>query len=73
MVRELKVTYIKLNGKSNLLFSAALTLPLLDMASGNVFEVGSVLKVVASAISWVVGAMVESGAAQAVAGSFNVA
>ena len=73
MVRELKVTYIKLNGKSSLLFSAALSLPLLDMASGNRFEVGSVLTVVASAISWVVGAIVESGAAQVVKGNVHLA
>ena len=64
---------LKLNRKSNLLIGEALPLPLLDMASGNRFEVGSVLKVVASAISWVVGAMVESGAAQAVKGNAHVA
>ena len=60
---ELKVTYIKLNGKSNLLIGDALLLPLLDMGSGNRCEVGSVLEVDASPISRVVEAMVESGAA----------
>ena len=73
MVRELKVTYIKLNGKSSLLFSAALSLTLFDMASGNRFEAGSVLDVVASAISWVVGALVERGAAQAVKENVHLA
>ena len=60
---ELKVTYIKLNGKTSILIGDASSLPLLVMGSGNRFGVGLVLEVVISTISWVVDAMVESGAA----------
>ena len=58
--------------KNSLLVADALPLPLLDTGSGSRSDVGSIVEVVAPAISLVDDVRVESGAAQKVARRFHI-
>ena len=59
--------------ESSLLVADALSLLLLDTGSGSRSDVGSIVEIVAPAISLVDDVRVESGAAQKVARSFHIA
>ena len=59
--------------ESSLLVGDALLLPLLDTGSGSRSDVGSILEVVAPAISLVYDVRVGNGAAQEIARSFHIA